>query len=86
MNTTTVEYKPINRLKFLNSSSLLKWLLTAQTSYRGETARQMAERASRELGFTITIHNIRRMRWIIAQKITTTLSEPHLSNPPTASV
>lgn len=86
MNTTTVEYKPINCLKFLNASALLQWLLAAQTISHGESARQIAERANIELGFTITIHNIRRMRWIIAQRITAPLPEPHLSNPPTASV
>jgi hypothetical protein len=73
MNTNATKYKPINRLKFLNASALLKWLLAAQTTSRSESARQMAERASRELGFTVTIHNIQRLRWIIAHEIT----KPH---------
>jgi len=70
MKTAPPNCKPANRLKFLNASALLQWLLAAQTTSHGESARQIAERASSELGFTITIHNIRRMRWIIAQKIT----------------
>ncbi len=71
MNTPATKYKPVNRLKFLNASALLKWVMAAQTAPRRESARQMAERASRELGFTITIHNIQRMRRIIAHEITT---------------
>lgn len=73
MNTPATKNKPINRLKFLNASTLLKWLQAEQATSRGESARQIAERASRELGFTVTIHNVQRMRWIIAHEIT----KPH---------
>jgi hypothetical protein len=73
MHTTPKNPSPINRLKFLNASTLLKWLQAEQAASRGESARQIAERASRELGFTVTIHNVQRMRWIIAHEIT----KPH---------
>ncbi len=68
MKTAPPNCKPANRLKIINASALLKWLLAAQTASLGESARQIAERASSELGFPITIHNIRRMRWIIAHE------------------
>ncbi len=63
---------PINRLKALNTYALYKWLLTNQATWIGEPSRLLAERASRELGFKITMHNMNHMRLVFREVLSGT--------------
>ncbi len=58
---------PINRLTALKAYTLYKWLLTNQPTWIGEPSRLLAERASRELGFKITVHNMNHMRLVFRE-------------------
>lgn len=58
---------PINRLNGRNVYALYKWLLTNQATWIGEPSRLLAERASRELGFKITVHNMNHMRLVFRE-------------------
>jgi hypothetical protein len=71
MHTTPTQPSPINRLSFANASVLFHWLLANQATWIGVPARLLAERASSELGFKITAHNVNRMRHVVSETVST---------------
>ncbi len=72
MHTTPTNTAPINRLNFNDASALYKWLLTNHATWVGEPSRLLAERASRELGIKITVHNVKNMRLVVREVLSGT--------------
>lgn len=67
MNAAITKYKKINRLKYQNENALFEWLKEDKKAKGDESARLLAERASRDLGFKITVHNVTRMRHVVSE-------------------